>query len=85
MRALGQGMSGDDVKQWQEFLHQQGLFRGKVTNAFDDETLQATIDFQRLHELLPADGVANNRTVGMAMLLGLQVIPEPEVKKEGGE
>lgn len=76
MRALKSGMSGDDVKKWQAFLEEQKLYRLAVSGEFNDDTVQATIDFQRLHELLPADGIVNNRTCGMAMLLGYKIFEE---------
>lgn len=83
MRAMQRGMSGDDVIQWQSFLAGQKLFRGTTSGLFDDETLQSTVDFQRLHEMLPASGVVDNRTLGMAMVVGLRLFEEPD--KKGGE
>jgi peptidoglycan hydrolase-like protein with peptidoglycan-binding domain len=50
-----------------------------VTGTFDDATVQATTDFQRLHNL-PATGRADNTTWGLAMMLGLQVVAEAEGK-----
>jgi peptidoglycan hydrolase-like protein with peptidoglycan-binding domain len=74
LRVLKSGIKGDDVASWQKFLQACG-FTPAVTGTFDDATVQATTDFQRLHNL-PATGRANNMTFGMAMLLGLQVIVE---------
>ncbi len=75
MRVLSPGMTGHDARIWQEFLKKQGLYRGEVTGTFDVETQQATVDFQRLHEL-PVTGTVSNSTLGMAMVLGLQVLEE---------
>jgi peptidoglycan hydrolase-like protein with peptidoglycan-binding domain len=74
LRVLKSGLSGDDVRSWQIFLQVCG-FKVDDTGTFDDATVQATTDFQRLHNL-PASGRANNMTFGMAMLLGLKVIEE---------
>lgn len=87
MRALTAGMTGDDVRQWQKFLTSQTLYRGEAHGRFDDETKQGTVDFQRLHELSPVEGHVTNKTLGMAMLLGLILFEdgsEPSVQK-GGE
>jgi len=84
MRIMSVGMTGADVGRWQKFLSGQGLYRGEQDGKFHDETRQATIDFQRLHEILPADGKTNNKTLGMAMLLGLVLIDENEDPKKLG-
>ena len=74
IRGLKEGMSGDDVKLWQEFLKKnQSFYRGEATGEFDAETRQATVDFQRFHEL-PAEGQLTNRTLGMALLMGLEIV-----------
>lgn len=76
LRELKEGMSGDDVLKWQAFLAKPesgGFFRGEVTGKFDGETRQATVDFQRFHEL-PAEGLLTNRTLGMALLRGLEIV-----------
>jgi peptidoglycan hydrolase-like protein with peptidoglycan-binding domain len=83
MRALTAGTNGEDVKRWQAFLTEQTLYRGEPHGKFDDETKQATVDFQRLHELHPAEGFVTNRTLGMAMVLGFTIFDEPG--KKGGE
>jgi peptidoglycan hydrolase-like protein with peptidoglycan-binding domain len=70
-------MSGADVALWQQFLTSQGLYRGTVDGNFEAETRQATVDFQRLHEL-QASGMVTNRTLGMALLLGFRLFEEPE-------
>jgi peptidoglycan hydrolase-like protein with peptidoglycan-binding domain len=72
LRVLKSGMSGDDVLSWQKFLKACGFTPGEA-GTFDDATVQATVDFQRLNNL-PASGRADNMTFGMAMIRGLQVI-----------
>ena len=62
------------MTQWQAFLKQQG-FTPSEGGTFDDTTVQATVDFQRLHNL-PATGRVNNMTLGMAMMCGLKVVPD---------
>ncbi len=91
MRALKVGMSGPDVYAWQAFLKDaQGtsFYRGSVTGDYDHETEQATTDFQRFHELDKKNfgrhvgvqrGVADNATVGQAMLLGYPVISDDTI------
>ncbi len=73
LRLLKSGMSGDDVMSWQRFLKACG-FTPSETGTFDDSTVQATVDFQRLNNL-PPTGRADNRTWGCAMRRGLQVLP----------
>ncbi len=76
LRVLKQGMSGDDVGAWQKFLAAQG-FTPDDTGMFGDSTVQATVDFQRLHEIDGAQaGRADNLTVGTAMTLGYKIIPD---------
>jgi hypothetical protein len=68
------------VTQWQTFLKAQG-FSPSEGGRFDDNTVQATVDFQRLHNL-PPTGRVNNMTLGCAMLCGLKVVPdEPETSR----
>lgn len=74
LRVLKAGASGDDVRSWQRFLKACG-FTPPDTGTFDDATVQATVDFQRLNNL-PPTGRADNMTWGMAMLRGLQVVTE---------
>jgi peptidoglycan hydrolase-like protein with peptidoglycan-binding domain len=74
LRVLKSGMSGDDVLSWQKFLKAQG-FTPTENGTFNDDTVQATVDFQRYHSL-PATGRADNMTFGRAMTLGLQVLDE---------
>jgi len=72
LRVLKSGMSGDDVLSWQKFLKACG-FTPSDSGTFDDATVQATVDFQRLNNL-PPSGRADNMTFGCAMMRGLQVI-----------
>jgi peptidoglycan hydrolase-like protein with peptidoglycan-binding domain len=62
------------VTKWQEFLKIQG-YTPSEGGTFDDQTVQATVDFQRFHNL-PPTGRANNMTVGMAMLHGFKILPD---------
>jgi len=72
LRVLKSGMSGDDVLSWQKFLKACG-FTPSDSGTFDDATVQATVDFQRLNNL-PPSGRVDNMTFGCAMMRGLQVI-----------
>lgn len=73
LRVLKSGMRGDDVMSWQKFLRACG-FTPAETGSYDDATVQATVDFQRLNNL-PPTGRADNMTFGCAMMRGLQVLP----------
>jgi len=74
MRGLKQGDNGEDVKKWQGFLKDQNLYRGEVDGQFGAETKQATLDFQRFHELRTDEGAVTNRTLGLALLAGFELI-----------
>ena len=83
LRVLKQGTSGTDVTQWQTFLKGQG-FTPSEGGKFDDTTVQATVDFQRFHNI-PPTGRVNNKTLGLAMVHGLKIVPdeEPQVQATG--
>lgn len=74
IRALAEGMTGEDVTGWKSFLKEKTAFyRGEVDDVFDAELTQAMKDFQRAHEL-SGEGVLTDRTLGMALLLGLELV-----------
>jgi hypothetical protein len=75
METLRLGAKGDDVKTWQTFLRGANLYMGEIDGAFGPRTLAATQAFQRAHALAD-DGVVGNRTVGVAMQLGLHLVPD---------
>jgi peptidoglycan hydrolase-like protein with peptidoglycan-binding domain len=72
MRTLQNGCVGDDVKAWQTFLHGAGLYAGLIDGKFDLGCADATKAFQTAHQLT-ADGVAGNKTLGIAMNEGLEL------------
>jgi hypothetical protein len=80
MQVLRTGSRGDDVEQWQLFLRGQDFDDVfdlvEIDGIFGDITDKATKAFQRQFRL-QADGVVGNRTYGQAMLLGLDVLPDP--------
>lgn len=82
MRVLRQGMMGTDVRAWQTFLVGQDSLTEEVTGEFDQATLLATQDFQKVHEL-DADGVVGNQTLGQAMLLGFVVADDRDDSESG--
>lgn len=84
MRVLRSGANGDDVRRWQTFLMGQGLFKGEVNGVFDAETKQSTMDFQRAHFITPYDGIAGDRTFGVAMQLGYSVATDAGNFDESG-
>ena len=75
MDTLRQGMAGPDVLKWQIFLVGQGLMAEATTSTFDAPTLEATKKFQERHKL-KADGIAGNKTIGQAQVLGFDVISD---------
>lgn len=83
MRVLRKGLKGDDVKQWQLFLHGQGFtFTSARDGIFGPETDKLTRGFQKACKLT-ADGIVGNATFGEAMLRGFEAVnftAEPEAK-----
>lgn len=72
MRTLQVGSVGDDVKTWQVFLQRAGLYNGSIDGRFGPRCEAATKAFQVAHQL-QSDGAAGNRTLGLAMQLGLEL------------
>lgn len=75
MRTLRLNAKGDDVRGWQAFLRDAGIYEGGLDGSFGARTLDATRAFQLTHSL-PDDGVVGNRTLGVAMQLGLVLAHE---------
>jgi peptidoglycan hydrolase-like protein with peptidoglycan-binding domain len=70
MQTLGLNATGDDVKTWQAFLRDQGLYAGAIDGSFGPRTLESSKAFQRAHGLRD-DGVVGARTWDDAKSLGL--------------
>ncbi|KAA9340325.1 M15 family metallopeptidase [Adhaeribacter soli] len=81
MKTLRIGDSGDEVRQWQYFLTGQELYAGVVDGLFGEGTKAASMAFQKRHGLQP-DGIVGNKTIGIAMSLGMEVVPDEHVGKE---
>lgn len=83
MRVLRTGIKGDDVKQWELFLHGHGFtFTKPRDEEFDTETEMLTKEFQKKNKLFP-DGIVGNATFGVALQQGFEAVPfiqEPEAK-----
>ena len=75
MRTLRLTTKGSDVRLWQAFLQSLELYQGTLDGDFGKVTFEATKAFQRAHSL-DADGVVGNRTLGLAMQLGLELVPD---------
>lgn len=75
MKIIKIGSQGPDVKKWQYFLIGQDLYFGLVDGDFGELTLDATIKFQKQHNLQP-DGIVGNKTVGAAMMLGFATLKD---------
>ncbi|MEJ7678400.1 MAG: M15 family metallopeptidase [Segetibacter sp.] len=75
---------GNLVRSWQFFLTGQGFFEGEVTGTFDAETKNATMAFQKKHNLQP-DGIVGNKSFGMAMQLGFEGIIDDRTDRSGPE
>ncbi|HEX2730102.1 MAG TPA: peptidoglycan-binding domain-containing protein [Polyangiaceae bacterium] len=82
MRTLQSGSVGEDVELWQRFLKGSGLYEGQIDGKFGPLCVAATQAFQTAHQL-EADGVAGNKTLGVAMQEGLELAP-PDVPLPGG-
>lgn len=76
MKTLRRNDRGNDVKKWQLFLIGQGHLRGEADGIFGEATEKASKAFQKKHQLL-ADGIVGNKTLGIAMSLGFEVITYP--------
>lgn len=77
MQVLEKGMTGPAVERWQIFLIGQGLGEvGATDGKFGEKTRKATIEFQKRFGLEP-DGKVGNKTLGRAMLLGLEAFKDP--------
>jgi hypothetical protein len=76
-------MIGEDVKQWELFLHGAGFtFTTPRDEEFDAETEKLTKAFQKKNKLKD-DGIVGNETFGVAMTQGFEAVPfvkEPEAK-----
>lgn len=81
MKTLRNGSKGPDVKRWQFFLIGQGFDAGVADGIFGGKTEEATKAFQAKQKLT-ADGVAGNRTIAKAMLLGFEIIPDDRPEDE---
>ena len=76
-RDLAQGAKGEEVRQLQQFLGDQGFFEGEDTGYFGIQTRSALIRFQNAHHITPASGFFGPLTrerasvIGQASRLGL--------------
>lgn len=82
-RVLREGLSGEDVRQWQHYLIGQDLLHDLANGTFDDATKQATIDFQRTHGL-KVDGWVGSETLGHASKEGFPLVTEDSPDDIGG-
>jgi hypothetical protein len=82
MRVLREGMSGDDVQSWQNFLTGQHKFFGVVDSQFGNDLTTATEDFQRSYHLGP-DGAVGPETLGQALLLGFNPLTDSDNSDTG--
>jgi hypothetical protein len=82
MRVLQAGTTGSDVSVWQNFLVGENFYWLVVNSEFDDDTVQATRDYQRVHGLEPT-GIVDCVTVGKAIQDGLPVLDDPTGSESG--
>lgn len=83
MNYLKRASKGNTVKQWQLFLIGQGFDPGTADGIFGRKTESATKDFQLKHKLT-ADGIAGNKTIGMAMTLGFAFLEDKDDSSKAG-
>ena len=67
--SITRGSRGPDVRRWELFLQQQGLFTGAVDGIFDTALTAATRSFQE-QQHLKVDGVVGTKTYAAAQALG---------------
>lgn len=60
MSILKKSMTGVDVATLQQYLTALGYMPKHVTGVFDDETKNAVVEFQKVHNLT-ADGIVNGQ------------------------
>jgi hypothetical protein len=77
MRVLQQGLEGDDVSAWQNFLTGQGFYKNEVDGSFGGKTKLATQDFQRAFGLGP-DGIVGGSTTAKAVECGFEAYKSDE-------
>lgn len=79
-RTLRRPTKGDDVKLWQSFLREKGLYDGEIDGDYGPKSEAGTRAFQR-NEGLTADGVAGPKTYQAALAAGYQAstTPTPDV------
>ena len=82
MKTLRKGDQGISVVAWETFLTGQMHYRVVVDGKFDDDTYEATVDFQRKHGLT-ADGVVGPKTYGIALGLGYPGVEDTSVDESG--
>lgn len=61
-RDLTVGSKGEEVKKLQEFLKEQGLFEGEITDSFNLATKNALIKYQKNVGISPASGYFGPKT-----------------------
>lgn len=61
-RNLSVGMTGSDVKTLQQFLKDQGIYKGSVNSTFGSTTKEAVIAFQKKESIVPASGLVGSLT-----------------------
>lgn len=83
MRVLRQGLTGEDVEKWQNFLRgRKKNSRVITTGIFDALTLDETKDFQRKN-FLSADGVVGPMTLSTALKLGMSLLNDDCIDVNG--
>lgn len=78
MKTLRKGDAGISVMSWETFLTGQGFDCVEVDSVFDDDTVAATMAFQKAHGL-KADGVVGPNTYGVALGLGFPGVEDAAV------
>lgn len=82
MRTLRLGDTGDDVKAWETFLTGQGYYWLEVDGVFNDDTRQASIDFQRANNLT-SDGVVGPMSYSVALRFGYPGVTDTSLDESG--
>jgi len=80
VKVLKKGATGYFVTQWQDFLRGQGYLVNS-SGAFDDDTVNATKQFQKKYKI-EIDGIVGNQSLGRAALLGFEIVEYSETEKE---
>lgn len=79
---IDQNSDFNRIRQWQQFLHNNGISPGAIDGLWGINTENATKQFQRINNLYP-DGIVGNQTIAAAVNKGLSLSSSSEFSIPG--